>query len=146
MMKKLLLLSSFLLIGFSCFTQSNSNNTKARKLTYSDFTAEFGINDTANAIIDIFFDKRENAALGEMSFLPISLVLAVIPQTRIVGVGTAIISLPLFAHGLYTLLKFRKKKLVLILLEYKSTKELPNWVRKKVNKQLALYKIIEREY
>jgi len=33
-------------------------------------------------------------------------------------------------------IKYRKKKLQKVLIHYKETKELPNWIRKKVNKSL----------
>lgn len=115
-------------------------------MQYNDFTKEFAINDTALVVIDLFFDKKDNGAYGEMLFLPISVGLAAIPQTRNIGVVLTVISAPLFLHGCYILVKYRKGKLYKMLSEYKTTKELPKWLQRKVDKQLGLYKVIDREY
>lgn len=115
-------------------------------MSYSDFTKDFAINDTATVVIDLFFDKKDNGAYGEMIFLPISAGLAAIPQTRDIGVILAVISTPLFLHGCYTLVKYRKGKLYKVLSAYKGSKKLPKWIQKKVKKQLGLYKVVEREY
>ena len=115
-------------------------------MDYNDFKGQFGINDTANVVIDIYFDKRDNGAAGEMLFFPITAGLYLIPQTRAIGAVTSLISFPLFVHGAYTLIRFRKGRMYRVLDNYKSKKELPNWLRKKVNKRLVLYEVIEREY
>ena len=44
------------------------------------------------------------------------------------------------------LVKYRKKKLYLVLTKYAETKKLPKWIRKKANKQLAYYEMIKTEY
>jgi hypothetical protein len=123
-----------------CITTISSNAatdstvTKARKLSYSDFLAHYSINDTSAAVIEIFFDKKDNNAKGEMSFLPITAgVFILFP---VIGAGLSVVSVPLFIHGSYTLVKYRKKKLVNVLTEYRETQELPKWLRRKVNKSL----------
>ena len=118
---------------------------KPKKLGYNDF-GKYSINDTSAVIIDIFFDKKDNAAYGQMSFFPITAALAIFPPTRIIGMGTSLISFPLFLNGSYMLVKYRKKKLYNVLIEYKKSKTLPNWVRKKANKQLEYYEMIKVEY
>jgi hypothetical protein len=42
----------------------------------------------------------------------------------------------MFINGSVILVKYRKKKLQKVLTNYKETKELPNWIRTKVNKSL----------
>ena len=119
---------------------------KPRKMDYSDFSKDYGINDTAKVVIDLFFDKKDNGAYGEMLFLPISVGLAAIPQTRNIGVVLTLISAPLFLHGCFILVKYRKGKLYKVLSDYKSSKKLPKWLQRKVDKQLTLYKVMDREY
>ena len=101
-MNKIALLLLFFTINFTSFCQTiKEEKVKTRKLTYNDFVSDYSINDTSAVIIDIFFDKKDNAGFGEMSFLPITVVLAAIPQTRMIGIGTTLVSLPLFLHGSY---------------------------------------------
>lgn len=134
----------FVLLLFSCLVAFNSyceisNDTivKARKLSYNDFVSEYSINDTSAVIIDVFFDKKENALYSEMFFLPITLGLFFVsPQ---LGVATTAISLPLFVHGAYTLIRYRKKRLLKILETYKSSGYLPKSIRKKAIKRIKLY-------
>lgn len=142
-MNKILLLHLFIMFGSIAFTQ---NKVKPSKMSYSDFTKDFAFNDTANVIIDLFFDKKDNGAYGEMIFLPITIGLAAIPQTKAIGIPLTLISAPLFLHGCFILIKYRKGKLYKVLSNYKTTKELPNWLQRKVDKQLGLYKVVDKEY
>ncbi|PJA06973.1 MAG: hypothetical protein COX70_08440 [Flavobacteriales bacterium CG_4_10_14_0_2_um_filter_32_8] len=145
-MNKIALLLLFFTINFTSFCQTiKEEKVETRKLTYNDFVSDYSINDTSAVIIDIFFDKKDNAGFGEMSFLPITVVLAAIPQTRMIGIGTTLVSLPLFLHGSYTLLKYRNKKLYTVLVDYKKTKTLPKWVRRKANKLLDYYDTMQPE-
>lgn len=130
-------------MSFSSFSQDEK--IKFRKLDYNDF-GKYSINDTSAVIIDIFFDKKDNAALGQMSFLPVTAALFVIPPTRVIGAGTTLISFPLFLNGSYMLIKYRKKKLYKLLIEYKKTKTLPKWVRRKANRLLDYYDAIKAGY
>ena len=105
-MAKIILITICFLISLTSFAQEEK--IKYRKLTYNDFT-KFSINDTSAVIIDIFFDKKDNTAISQMSFLPISIAVAVIsPQ---IAVGLTVISFPLFVNGSHLLIKYRKKKL-----------------------------------
>ena len=83
--KKLLLVS--ILIGAQLFAVAGDNNKsksvknnkqvkakKEHKLNYDEFVNKYGSDDTSLAVIEIFFDKRENAAKGQMSFLPLSIL------------------------------------------------------------------------
>ena len=142
-MNKVLLI---LLLLFCCNVVFAQEKVKPRKMDYSEFTKDFAINDTATVVIDVFFDKRDNGAYGEMIFLPITAGLVAIPQTRTIGAALTLISAPLFLHGCFVLVKYRKGKLYKVLNDYKKTKVLPNWIQKKVDKRLGLYKVIDREY
>ena len=123
----------FLYIGCS-YAVEDSTEVKARKLEYSDFIANYSINDTSNTVIDIFFDKRNNTAKGQLSFFPITA--AIFPLVPVISVGLSIVTFPMFVNGSVVWIKYRKKKLQKVLIHYKETKELPNWIRKKVNKSL----------
>ncbi|MDF1672576.1 MAG: hypothetical protein P1U41_03675 [Vicingaceae bacterium] len=142
-MNKILPFVLLFTLSYSVYSQ---DKVKPRKMSYSDFTKDFGVNDTASVVIDLFFDKKDNGAYGEMLFLPITVGLAAIPQTKAIGIPLTLISAPLFLHGCYILIKYRKGKLYKVLSNYKRSKELPKWLQKKVDKQLGLYKVVDREY
>ncbi len=116
------------------YAAEDSTVVKARNLEYSDFIANYSINDTSNTVIDIFFDKRNNTAKGQLSFFPITA--AIFPLVPVISVGLSIVTFPMFINGTVVWIKYRKKKLQKVLVNYKETKELPNWIRKKVNKSL----------
>ncbi len=140
-MTKFTIITVCFLISLSSFAQEEK--IKYRKLKYNDFI-KMSINDTSLATIDIFFDKKDNSAISQMSFLPVTLAIAVIsPQ---ISAGLTAISFPLFMNGSYMLIKYRKKKLYKVLTEYKETGQLPNWVRKKANKQLDYLEMIKTQY
>lgn len=143
-MNRALLLFLSLIIYFSSFSQAEEGKKiKYRKLDYNDF-GKLSINDTSAVIIDVFFDKKDNAALGQMSFLPVTAAIFIISPP--ISVGLTMISFPLFLHGNYLLVKYRKKKLYAILINYKETKQLPKWVRKKADKQLEAYELMKADY
>jgi hypothetical protein len=145
-MKKSTLIFIGLLFSLSSLCQSNKiDKVKARKLTYADFS-KLSINDTSLATIDLFFIKKDNAIYDQMSLLPVTIIIAAIPFTRIIGVGSAAISIPFFINGGFMLIRYRKKKLYNILLEYKETKEMPNWVRRKTNRLLKKYESVKTDY
>ena len=140
-MIKITLITICFLISLTSFSQKEK--IKYRKLNYNDFT-KYSINDTSAVIIDIFFDKKDNSAISQMSFLPITVAVAIISPP--ISAGLTLISFPLFVNGSYMLVKYRKKKLYKILTEYKETGQLPIWARKKANKQLDYYEKIKTEY
>ena len=143
-MNKFFILFFTILTSMSSFSQSlEGEKIKYRKLNYNDFSA-LSINDTSMAVIDIFFDKKDNAALGQMSFLPITAAIFIISPT--ISIGLTAVSLPLFINGSYMLVKYRNKKLHLVLTEYKKTKTLPRWIRKKANKHLVYIEALKSTY
>ena len=66
-----------------------------------------------------FSSKKDDAAYGKMSFLPISTALFIIPPTHLIGLGLSFIMVPLFINGAMVLYKYRKKKLLNVLRDYK---------------------------
>lgn len=134
-MLKFILLIIFLANGVISFCENtDSSQVKARKLDYNDFIAKYSVNDTSSIIINIFFDKKSNSALGQMSIFPVTA--AFFPLFPVFSIGMSVVSFPFFVNGSVVLIKYRKKKLQKVLIEYKETRTLPNWVRKKVNKSL----------
>lgn len=140
-MTKYILITFCLLISFSSFSQEEKR--KYRKLGYTDFR-KLSINDTSQVIIDLFFDKKDNAGVGQMTFLPITL--AVYPISPVISGALTLVSLPLFVNGSYMMVKYRKKKLYMVLTEYADNGTLPNWVRKKANKQLKYIELLKIDY
>ena len=131
-----------ILLCLNSFSQANEK-IKYRKLDYKDFK-KISINDTSDVIIDIFYDKKDNAALGQMSILPITVAIYLISPP--ISLGLTTISFPIFLNGSYMLIKYRNKKLYDVLNVYSETNILPKWVRKKANRQLARIELIKAEY
>lgn len=129
-MKKLILIS--ILIGANLFAVANDKNVlkKKHKLNYDEFMTKYGDDDTAAAIIEIFFDKRNNFAKGQQSFLPISAAITfALPP---VGVGLMVISTPFFINGTIINQKYNRKKLMNILEKYQYNNALPLKLKEQV--------------
>lgn len=154
-MKKLILVS--ILISTQLFAVAGNNNKskgtkknkqvkakKEYKLNYDEFVSKYGADDTSLAVIEIFFDKRENAAKGQMSFLPLSTAVAIIIPP--IGVGLMAVSTPIFINGFIVNQKYNRRKLKNILDEYQSTNELPVKLQDKVNDYLEDEEEYERYY
>ena len=145
-MKKNSIFILCLLFSLCTFSQNESiENVKFRKLSYNDFK-KISINDTSDAVIDLFFEKKDKAVYTQMILLPFSVVLTVVPLTHFVGIGSLAISGPLFINGSATLIRYRKKKLHNVLSEYKNTGELPGWARKKANRRIKNYELQQINY
>jgi hypothetical protein len=153
MSKKLILVS--ILISAQLFAVAGNNSKSAKKnkqvkvnkehkLNYDEFVSKYGADDTSLAVIEIFFDKRENAAKGQMSFLPLSTAIAVIVPP--LGVGLMAVSTPIFINGLIVNQKYNRRKLKNILEEYQSTNELPVKLQNKVNDFIEDEQEYERYY
>ncbi len=153
MSKKLILVS--ILISAQLFAIAGNNSKSAKKnkqvkankehkLNYDEFVSKYGADDTSLAVIEIFFDKRENAAKGQMSFLPLSTAIAVIIPP--LGVGLMAVSTPIFINGLIVNQKYNRRKLKNILDEYQSTNELPVKLQNKVNDFIEDEQEYERYY
>lgn len=136
-----------IIISFNAnlFSQ-NTKELKVCKYKYEDFK-QLSINDTSDAVIDLFFSKKESAVYNQMSLLPFSIILVAIPTpAQVVGLGSFAISGPLFISGSYTLIRYRKKKLKKVLIEYKEQGTLPSWVKKRTDKLLNEYNLQQINY
>jgi ribosomal protein L39E len=144
-MKKLfafIILSTF---SFTLYSQDQAPK-KIRKYKIEHFKA-LSINDTSDAVIDLFYSKKESAIFNQMSLLPLSIVLTVAPTpAQVIGIGSFVISGPLFISGSYKLVRYRKKKLHKVLSEYKTNRTLPKWVRNKTDKLLNEYQLQQMDY
>ncbi|MGE0562480.1 MAG: hypothetical protein AB7O47_11720 [Flavobacteriales bacterium] len=134
-MQKAILIIVFVLNCLVSYCQAkDSVEVKPRNMEYSEFIANYSVNDTSSTVINIFFDKKSNSAIGQMSMFPITA--ALYPVLPIFSIGLSAVSFPFFVNGSLMLVKYRKKKLQKVLIEYKETRTLPKWIRKKVNKSL----------
>ncbi|PKP46145.1 MAG: hypothetical protein CVT95_07465 [Bacteroidetes bacterium HGW-Bacteroidetes-12] len=138
-MLKIILFALFSQFSLSFYCQSDTSFIKPRNLSFNDFMANYSINDTSAAVIELFFDKKGNNAYTEMAFLPITTALFLISPT--IGLGLSVISVPFFIHGTFVLLKYNKKKLKRILVDYKTDNYLPKNIRKKANKIIYYYSL-----
>jgi hypothetical protein len=141
MMTKFILITSCILLSLSSFSQEE-DKIKYRKLVYADFL-KHSINDTSEAIIDIYFDKKYNYGIGQMSLLPINLITYFISPP--LATGLAFITVPLFINGSRVLIKYRNKKLVMVLNEYKATGHLPKGLRKIAIRELEAKELMHPE-
>jgi hypothetical protein len=137
-MKILIIITSFIICS-TCFAGKKvAKKMNSEKLCYQDYIDQYGINDTSKAIINFYFDKRELSAAGKMSFLPLSMVLAIVVPT--VGLGLMAISSPLFVSGVITRKKYNNKNLIKELNNYNEN----NILSKKMEK-IIVYLLEEEE-
>jgi uncharacterized membrane protein YbaN (DUF454 family) len=140
-MKKIYLIPVFILLVGTCFAKSEEK--KERAMSYDQYLKEHSYNDTTAAIIAIYFDKRENTGVGQMSFLPITVTLsAIIPA---IGIGLTVISTPIFINGFITYHKYSDKKLEETLSDYKENKTISKKLAKKITHQLKIEQLLEEE-
>lgn len=125
---------------------SNSTNTtncaehkKEYQLTYEEFINHYGVDDTCVAIIDIYFDKRENSAAGRISMLPASAAVVLINAP--LGVTLIAISTPIALSGTYTRIKYNRKKLIKTLVNY----QIENILTAQLKEKVVSYLIIKEE-
>jgi len=124
------------LINNVCHANIELRETPPHNLSYNNYVNQYGIDDTCLAIIEIFFDKRENLGNGQMSFLPISTGVAVIVPP--IGIGLMAVSVPLFVNGMLVRNKYSNRKLLKTLIAYQNDKILTNKMRKKIIRSIAV--------
>lgn len=130
-MKNLYLIAVVILLANNCFAKSNKvKKEEKNKLSYEEYIDQYGIDDTSVAIINIFFDKRENSGNGQMSFLPITTAVAVIVPP--IGVTLMAVSTPLFINGLIVHKKYSRKNLTKALEDYQNKNILSDKYKKRV--------------
>lgn len=154
-MKKIFLVALLVSTQMLVVAGNNNNKKKAKsnqkikigkehKMDYQGFVEKYGTDDTSVAVIEIFFDKRENAAKGQMSFLPLSGTIALVYPP--LGVGLVAVSTPLFVNGLLVKNKYSKKKLHDILEDYHHNEGLPLRFKNKVEGYIEEEKEYQRFY
>lgn len=131
-MKHPIIISICLLLSINCIAQKHKiKKGKNTKLDYEYYVDQYGTNDTSIAIIELFFDKRNNVAIGKMSFLPVSASVTIIAPP--IGVGLSIIASPLFVSGMLTQHKYSHKNLLITLKHYHNN----NLISEKFKKQIV---------
>ena len=131
-MKKILLLSVIILIGnaVSAKKHKSEKNITTKQLSYDEYIQQYGTDDTSKAIIELYFDKRENCGAGQMSFLPVTAAVAVVVPP--LGIGLMTISSPLFVNGVVTMNRYSHKNMVKALNNYHTNKTMSRSIKKKV--------------
>lgn len=132
-----------LVTNMSFATSKEDKKMKKESITYNDYMVKYGENDTTAAIVEIFHDKRENAGVGQMSFLPITGALIIVSPP--LGIGLSIVSTPLFISGLITHNRHSNKKLNKVLANYMDNGELSKAMKRKVAKQIEAERYLEEE-
>lgn len=129
-MKKLIII----LIVFtcsSCFAEKKLSKKESNlKHSYEEYVNMYGENDTSRAIIELFFDKREFNAGGKMSFLPLSMGVALVVPP--IGIALAAVSSPLFVSGIITRKRYNHKNLMAALEQYNKNGKVPKRIKKNV--------------
>jgi len=132
----------FFSISLSAQKTEKNQLKKSHKLSYEDFARKYGHNDTALAVIDVFFNKRESAGTY-MSFLPLSA--AVAPFLPLAGGMGILVSSPLFAKGAIMRFRYNKRRLSKVLLKLEKNEEIANSIERKYQKMLVIYQIEQAE-
>jgi len=139
-MKTIYLILTFSLFSCICLASEKIDSEASHKLSYIQFTEQYGIDDTSKAIIDLYFEKKEYSGKGQLSFLPLSAVIAVVIPP--LGLGLMAISSPLFISGIITSNRYSRKKLLHTLIEYQQNNLLSNKKRKRISRYMYKQKIL----
>lgn len=131
-MKYFLPILLFIIVSHQAFANQPVEKAKKAQISCEDYIAEYGTDATSIAIIELFFNKRNKAGLGQMSFLPVGAGVTVVAFP--LGLFMVAMSTPLFVNGLMTRHKYSLKNLTIALDNYKSNKLLSNRFKKKVNR------------
>jgi len=138
-MKKLIIILIVFVCSNNFAATKKSKKESSLKHSYEEYIDLYGGNDTSRAIIELFFDKREFSAGGKMSFLPLSLGIALVVPP--IGIGLMGLSTPLFISGIVTRKRYNHKNLMVVLEQYNKDGKLP----KRIKKQIKLILIAEHD-
>lgn len=105
-------------------------NNKTIRLNYDECIQRYGVDDTSIAIINIYFDKRYNAGVGQLSFLPVTAALTII--TPPIGAILMAVSSPLYINGAIKFNTYSQKNMVKTLNNYHNNNVLAEKMREKV--------------
>lgn len=137
-MKKIYLIPIILLMTNSVSAEKTRSekkeNQKTVQLNYDECIQHYGVDDTSIAIINIYFDKRYNAGVGQLSFLPVTAALTIIAPP--IGATLLIVSSPLYANGIIKFSKYSQKNMIKTLNNYHNNNVLAEKMREKVSNYL----------
>ena len=147
-MKFLTIILSIIFISTNVYSQKHKiKKLKTQKLEYRDFLFQYGKDETAVAIIDVYFDKKNNNGIGKLSFLPVSTSVTFIAPP--IGIPLIAISIPVAMSGLITLSRYNNQNLLKDLYYYNKTSMIPKRLKRKVyhilREQVVRNNEIERE-
>ncbi len=129
-MKNLLLIPIILIMTNSVSAEKNRSEKKQARLDYEECIQLYGVDDTSIAIINIYFDKRYTAGVGQLSFLPITTALTFF--TPPIGVVLMVVSSPMYVNGAIKFNKYSQKNMIKTLNNYRDNQILSDKIRDKV--------------
>lgn len=130
-MKNLLLIPIILIMTNSISAEKiHSEKKQQARLDYEECIQLYGVDDTSIAIINIYFDKRYTAGVGQMSLLPVTAALTFF--TPPIGVGLMIVSSPMYINGAIKFNKYSQKNMIKALNNYRDNNILSDKIRFKV--------------
>lgn len=130
-MKNLLLIPIILIMTNSISAEKNhSEKQQQARFDYEECIQLYGVDDTSIAIINIYFDKRYSAGVGQMSLLPVTAALTVF--TPPIGVVLMAASSPLYINGMVKFNKYSQKNMIKTLNNYHNNNILAENIRNKV--------------
>ncbi len=91
---------------------------KQQQISYEEFINHYGVDDTSLAIINIYFDKRENSAAGRITILPLAAVVTTVNAP--IGLALMAITTPIALSGAYTRIKYNRNHLIKALVNYQN--------------------------
>jgi hypothetical protein len=130
-MKNLILISIILQMTNSVSAEKTQSEKKQQaRLDYEESIQLYGVDDTSIAIINIYFDKRYSAGVGQLSFLPVTAAFAFfIPP---IGVVLMAVSSPMYINGAIKFNKYSQKNMIKTLNNYHKNNILAEKIRDKV--------------
>jgi len=134
-MKNLIIILIVFVCSNSFWAKKHAKKESNLKHSYEEYVRLYGDTDTSRAIIELFFDKRQLSASGKMSFLGLSLGVALIVPP--IGIGLVGVSSPLFISGIVTRKRYNHKNLRAVLEQFNKNGELPMKIEKQVKLILA---------
>ena len=130
-MKNLILIPIILLMTNSVSAEKNrSEKNKSTHLDYETCIQLYGVDDTSIAIINIYFDKRYTASVGQLSFLPVTAALTFFNPP--IGVILMAVSSPMYINGIIKFNKYNQKNMIKALNNYHNNNVLAENIRNKV--------------
>ena len=133
-MKTMYLIPIILLMTNSVSAEKNSSSKKETQktvqLNYDECIQLYGVDDTSIAIINIYFDKRYTAGVGQLSFLPVTAALTVF--TPPIGAILLVVSSPLYVNGAIKFKTYSQKNMIKTLKNYQNNNVMAEKMREKV--------------